>query len=128
MPLSPERKTEYFEHMKELLGSYSKCFVVSIDNVGSNQLQKTRQGLRGSAEILMGKNTMMRKCLRDYAERTGNHAWDVLEQKLVGNVGIVFTKGELPDVRAKIAEYVVPAPARVVSIANATWLGPIAGA
>ena len=65
----------------------------------------------------MGKNTMMRKCLRDYAERTGNHAWDVLEQKLVGNVGIVFTTGELSEVRAKIAEHVVPAPARVNAVA-----------
>ncbi len=65
----------------------------------------------------MGKNTMMRKCIRDYAERTGNHAWDVLEQKLIGNVGIVFTKGELTEVRAKIAEYVVPAPARVNAVA-----------
>ena len=65
----------------------------------------------------MGKNTMMRKCLRDYAERTGNHAWDVLEKKLVGNVGIVFTTGELSEVRAKIAEHVVPAPARVNAVA-----------
>ena len=56
----------------------------------------------------MGKNTMMRKCIREYCERKGDNAWDVLEQKLVGNVGVAFTKGDLSEVRAKIAEYVVP--------------------
>ena len=61
MPLSAERKTEYFERMKELLGTYTKCFIVEVDNVGSKQLQMTRLGLRGVGEILMGKNTMMRK-------------------------------------------------------------------
>ena len=61
MPLSPDRKKEYFERLKELLSSYTKCFVVQVDNVGSNQLQKTRQAIRGTGEILMGKNTMVRK-------------------------------------------------------------------
>eukprot|EP00957_Ditylum_brightwellii_P085358 6493712-Ditylum_brightwellii.AAC.1 len=64
MPLSAERKTEYFTRMKELLTTYTKLFVVSVDNVGSSQLQSTRRGLRGKAEILMGKNTMMRKCIK----------------------------------------------------------------
>ena len=53
MPLSPERKAEYFDKMKEMLSTYTKCFVVEVDNVGSNQLQKTRIGLRGKGEILM---------------------------------------------------------------------------
>ena len=95
MPLSPERKTEYFEHMKELLGSYSKCFVVSIDNVGSNQLQQTRQGLRGSAEILMGKNTMMRKIIKEYAEENPGTPVEQLVDVVQGNVGFVFTNGDL---------------------------------
>jgi len=68
MPLSPERKKEYFERMKTLLSTYTKCFVVEVDNVGSNQLQKTRIGLRGKAEILMGKNTMMRKIIKEFVE------------------------------------------------------------
>ena len=38
MPLSSERKAEYFEHMKELMTTYTKCFIVEIDNVGSMQL------------------------------------------------------------------------------------------
>ena len=117
MPLSPERKTEYFEHMKELLGSYSKCFVVSIDNVGSNQLQKTRQGLRGSAEILMGKNTMMRKIIKEYAEENPGTSVEQLVDVVQGNVGFVFTNGDLGSTRKIIEENVRPAPAKVGAIA-----------
>ena len=74
MPLSAEHKTEYFERMKSLLSTYSKAFIVEVHNVGSSQLQETRKGLRGTAEILMGKNTMMRKVIREYvAENPGTH-------------------------------------------------------
>lgn len=65
MPLSPERKAEYFDRMKTLLSSYTKCFIVLVDNVGSQQLQEPRKALRGTAELLMGKNTMMRKVISD---------------------------------------------------------------
>ena len=33
-------------------------------SVSSNQMQQIRISLRGSAEVLMGKNTMMRKVIR----------------------------------------------------------------
>jgi large subunit ribosomal protein LP0 len=68
MPLSAERKKEYFGKLTEYVSTYSKCFVVSIDNVGSKQIQDTRKEIRGRAEILMGKNTMMRKCLKEYID------------------------------------------------------------
>lgn len=37
--------------------------------------------------------------------------------KIVGNVGFIFTNGELADIRDVIEEHRVPAPARVGSIA-----------
>lgn len=55
MPLSAERKAEYFETMKGHMANYSKMFIVQVDNVGSKQIQQTRVALRGKAEILMGK-------------------------------------------------------------------------
>ena len=39
----------------------------------------------------MGKNTLMRRCIRLYVERTGEEKWNSLSEKLVGNVGIIFT-------------------------------------
>jgi len=117
MPLSAERKTEYFERMKSLLGTYSKCFIVEIDNVGSMQLQTTRGGLRGRAELLMGKNTMMRKCIREFVSDNPGTPVAQLEGCCRGNIGFVFTNGDLGEIRTVLESNVRPAPARVGSIA-----------
>jgi len=117
MPLSPERKTEYFERMKELLGTYDKAFVVEIDNVGSKQLQQTRQGLRNKAEILMGKNTMMRKVIKEYIEENPEALCGKLVDCCRGNVGFVFTNSDLGEVRDVLESNTRPAPARVGAIA-----------
>lgn len=52
-----------------MLDDYPKCFIVGADNVGSKQMQQIRMSLRGSAVVLMGKNTMMRKAIRGHIER-----------------------------------------------------------
>lgn len=117
MPLSAERKAEYFEKMKELMTTYSKCFIVDIDNVGSMQLQQTRMSLRGTAEVLMGKNTMMRKCIREFAEENEGTPIAQLEEVCRGNVGFVFTNGDLGEIREVLESNVRPAPARVGSVA-----------
>jgi len=117
MPLSKERKAEYFDRFKELLTSYTKAFIVEIDNVGSYQIQTTRQKLRGKAEVLMGKNTMMRKCIREYAEENPESPVGQLEALCRGNVGFVFTNGDLAEVREILESNVRPAPARVGAVA-----------
>jgi len=124
MPLSPERKEEYFVKMKELLSSYSKLFVVEIDNVGSMQLQMTRKSLRGKAEILMGKNTMMRKVISDFVEENPGTPVEKLKEMCRGNVGFVFTNGDLGDIREILESNTRPAPARVGSTAPSTVVVP----
>ena len=47
----------------------------------------------------MGKNTMMKRSIRLFCERTGNEEWPGLVESLVGNVGLIFTKGDLNEVR-----------------------------
>lgn len=103
--------------MKGLLDNYQKLFIVEVDNVGSQQLQNTRAGLRGCAEILMGKNTMMRKIIRTYAEENPGTPKAKLEACCRGNVGMVFTNGDLGEVRSILESNVRPAPARVGAIA-----------
>ena len=61
------------------------------------------QGLRPNSAVLMGKNTMMKRCIRLYNERTGSEAWAPLLDALVGNVGLVFTKSELTEVHTLTA-------------------------
>lgn len=53
---------------------------------------------------MMGKNTMMRYCVEKYLEETGDNRWECLVKPgkkglLEGNVGIVFTNGDLAQVR-----------------------------
>ena len=124
MPLSPERKAEYFDKMKEMLSTYTKCFIVEVDNVGSNQLQKTRIGLRGKGEILMGKNTMMRKVLKEFIEENPDAPQEALIDILRGNVGFVWTNGDLGEIRSILEENVRPAPARVGAIAPCNVIVP----
>ena len=117
MPLSKEKKVSYAEKMKIMLGTYGKVFVVAVDNVGSQQMNVTRKQMRGTAEILMGKNTLMRKVLKDFLNDNPNHFHACLHDKMAGNVGFVFTNADLPKVRDFILANVVPAPARVGGIA-----------
>eukprot|EP00538_Stauroneis_constricta_P013614 CAMPEP_0119545608 /NCGR_PEP_ID=MMETSP1352-20130426/313_1 /TAXON_ID=265584 /ORGANISM="Stauroneis constricta, Strain CCMP1120" /LENGTH=325 /DNA_ID=CAMNT_0007590181 /DNA_START=193 /DNA_END=1170 /DNA_ORIENTATION=+ len=124
MPLSAARKNEYFDKFKGLLGTYSKCFIVEIDNVGSMQLQMTRKELRGSAEVLMGKNTMMRKCIKDFIAENPGHPSEQLISCCRGNVGFVFTNGDLSGVREVLESNTRPAPARVGAIAPSSVIVP----
>lgn len=117
MPLSPDRKSWYFDRLKDLLDTHSKIFLVECDNVGSNQMAKIRFALRGKATMLMGKNTMMRKVISTYIKDHPGHPYEQLLPKVVGNMGFIFTNGDLNDIRSVIEEHRVPAPARVGSIA-----------
>ncbi|PWA94365.1 60S acidic ribosomal protein PO [Artemisia annua] len=114
-----DKKVAYDVKLCQLLDEYSQVLVVAADNVGSNQLQNIRQGLRGGGEsvILMGKNTMMKRSVRIHSEKTGNVAILNLIPLLVGNVGLIFTKGDLKEVREEVAKYKVGAPARVGLVA-----------
>lgn len=124
MPLSKEKKAEYFKKMSAMLNTYTKVFVVCVNNVGSQQLNVTRKQMRGTAEILMGKNTLMRKVLKEFMEANPDHFYSSLEVKMAGNVGFVFTNSDLPKVRDMILANRVPAPARVGAIAPVAVVVP----
>jgi large subunit ribosomal protein LP0 len=109
------------------MDTHNKCFIVHADNVGSKQFMDIRAALRGNSTILMGKNTMMRRSIRLYIERTGNDQWAPLLDHMFGNVGLVFTTGDLSEVRATIAEFKVGAPARVGLLAPNDVIIPAGG-
>jgi len=108
-------KANYFTKLVQYMDEYPKCFIVGADNVGSKQMQQIRIGLRGSAVVLMGKNTMMRKAIKGHLEN--NPALEKILPHIRGNVGFVFTSGELTEVREKLLENKVRAPARPGAIA-----------
>ncbi|XP_057475146.1 60S acidic ribosomal protein P0 [Actinidia eriantha] len=112
-----EKKVAYDQKLCQLLDEYSQILIAAADNVGSNQLQSIRKGLRGDSVVLMGKNTMMKRSIRMHSEKTGNNAFLNLIPLLVGNVGLIFTKGDLKEVSEEVAKYKVGAPARVGLVA-----------
>uniref|UniRef100_A0A0E0BNJ6 Large ribosomal subunit protein uL10-like insertion domain-containing protein n=1 Tax=Oryza glumipatula TaxID=40148 RepID=A0A0E0BNJ6_9ORYZ len=112
-----EKKVAYDKKLCQLLDEYTKVLIAVADNVGSNQLQEIRKGLRGDSIVLMGKNTLIRRCIKVHADNTGNKDFLELMPLLVGNVGLIFTKGDLKEVREEVAKYKVGAPARVGLVA-----------
>merc|ERR1712240_549914 len=116
--------------MGSLFDEYPKAFIVNADNVGSKQMQNIRQALRGKAVVLMGKNTMMRKAIRGHLE--SNPGLEKLLPIIKNNVGFVFTKEDLPEIRQVLLDHKVQAPARAGAVApldvkvpaQTTTLGP----
>jgi len=108
-------KANYFLKLTQLLDEYPKCFIVGADNVGSKQMQEIRIALRGKAVVLMGKNTMMRKAIRGHLEV--NPDLERLLPFIKMNVGFVFTKEDLIDVRDMLLANKVKAPAKAGALA-----------
>jgi len=59
-------KAVYFDKLKGLLDEYKSIFIVSVDNVSSQQMHEIRASLRGEAVVLMGKNTMVRRAIKGF--------------------------------------------------------------
>jgi len=108
-------KTNYFLKIEKLFETYSKLFIVEADNVGSKQMQQTRIALRGKAEVLMGKNTMMRKAIRGQLAKYP--ALEKLLPQVVGNIGFVFTGEDLGEIREILLSNKKEAPAKAGAIA-----------
>jgi len=110
-------KQAYFEKLKGLLEEYKSIFIVSVDNVSSQQMHEIRKALRGTGIVLMGKNTMVRRAVRiliaDFPE------YERLLPHVKGNIGFVFTNGGLKEVREIILSNKVAAPARAGAVAPA---------
>jgi len=110
MGRTKDEKLAYFEKLQDLIQTYPYIFIVNIDNVGSNQMHQIRQALRGKGTILMGKNTMVRRAVRMIL--ADNPAFERFLPHVKGNVGFVFTSGDLNDVREVNLANKVAAPAR----------------
>lgn len=110
-----ERKARYKARFEKALGQYQNILVVGVDNVGSLQLQKVRMALRGKAELVMGKNTLMRMILREQVAK--NPKLEAVIPLLKQNVGLVFTNDDLAKIRSIITEFKTPAAAKAGSFA-----------
>jgi len=118
-----EKKENFRKKLTEYFQQYEKILLVNVDNVGANNIQKTRQALRGQAVLLFGRNTLIRKTIRDYVEKcneAGNKDAARIEALLPfikGNVGCIFTNGDLMQIKEVSESFKQKAPAKIGAIA-----------
>ncbi|KAH8768443.1 60S acidic ribosomal protein P0 [Hyaloscypha sp. PMI_1271] len=117
-----ENKAGYFDKLKGLLEEYTSIFIVTVDNVSSQQMHEIRQALRGEGVVLMGKNTMVRRAIKGFISE--EPAYERLLPFVKGNVGFVFTNADLKTIRDKILANKVAAPARAGAVAPADVFVP----
>jgi len=110
-------KATYFDKLKGLLEDYKSIFIVTVDNVSSQQMHEIRNSLRGEGVVLMGKNTMVRRAIKGWI--ADSPEYERLLPHVKGNVGFVFTNVDLKTIRDKILANKVAAPARAGAVAPA---------
>jgi len=116
------RKQSYLGRLVKLFDEYPNIFIVGVDNVGSFQMAKIRHALRGKAVLLMGKNTMIRKAIRGHIEN--NKALEAILPYVKNNIGFVFAKDDLNEVKKRLTELKVAAPAKAGTIAPVDVIVP----
>jgi len=122
------KKENYWTRLQEVAYKYKNCLFVNADNVSSLQISKLRCRLREiDAYMIMGKNTLMKAALThantkpeegddDYAERKDNWEFSPSIEKIIsqlrGNINLIFTNGDLGDVKAVLDTEVRESPAK----------------
>jgi large subunit ribosomal protein LP0 len=109
------RKSVYWKKLNAALDEYKNILIIGVDFVGSNQMQQIRKQLRGKGIVLMGKNTLIRCVLRERALK--NPVWENLLPFIYGNIGFIFTNGDLNALRQIVIQNKVPASAKTGVIA-----------
>jgi large subunit ribosomal protein LP0 len=118
-----DRKYQLADELREHFQNFNRLFLVDADNVGSNQIQQIRAALRGKAVLYCGKNTQMRRVIREL-EQEGMTQLEKVRLQLKLNVAIVFTNENLSTIRDLIMDNKVAAPARAGSIAQCDVIVP----
>jgi large subunit ribosomal protein L10 len=83
-------KREIFNDLTELLKKYSVIAVADLQKVRSSQIQEIRKKLRGKADLIVAKNTILRKAAEKAA--TSRENVDRFAQSLTGSKVLIFTQ------------------------------------
>lgn len=128
MSTKQEKRQAYFAKVERLFTSYQKVILVSVDNIRSKQISMIRRLLRGKAELLFGKNTIILRALQLLNDAKLN----TLIPHIKLNVGFVFTNDEVKPImnaftstrRKAAAKTGLLAPSDVVVEPMLTTMGP----
>lgn len=124
--VAKSKKIAYFAHLEEALSTHARAAICDFDFVGSKQISDIRIALRGKAEIVHGKNTMIRKCIRDMIAKSEEERadWESIIPVMKGNLGFIFTNDDMSDVCNILKDFVKPAAAKAGVIAPVSVLIP----
>ncbi len=83
-------KREIYDDLLELLKKYTVIAVADLQKVRSSQIQEIRKKLRGKADLIVAKNTILRKASAKIAgEMKGI---DKFAESLTGSMVLIFTQ------------------------------------
>lgn len=115
LSVKKQRKNAYWAKLEAAFAEYKNILIITVDFVGSKQMQNVRQSIRGEGIVLMGKNTVIRKVIRENIEKHPDLA--ALLPCISGNMGFIFTNGDLNSLRKKVTQFKLPAAAKAGVIA-----------
>lgn len=112
LSLKKQRKNAYWAKLETAMTTYNNILIITVDFVGSRQMQTVRAAIRGQGTIIMGKNTIMRKVIRDNSVKKP----DLLNllPLIKGNMGMIFVNDgvDLNSIRKTVSSYKMPAAAK----------------
>merc|ERR1711907_346645 len=127
------KKEDYWCRLQEVVGKYKNVMFVDANNVSSKQIGNIRRELRKiGAYMIMGKNTLMKAALsaankkpeegdEDYEERKDTYKYneniDKILGQLRGNTNLIFSNGDLGEVKAVLDAESRPSAAKPGMIA-----------
>jgi len=113
------KKQKYIDKLTDLCVNSIAALIVHTDHVTSKQMQDVRIELRGRAEVLMGKNTLIRKSLSLGHEKHPAAGMDNLRANVKGNIGFIFAKTcTLDDIRACLKKHRKESAAKAGMVSN----------
>jgi len=83
-------KKEIYSNLQDLLKKYPVVSVADLQKVRSSQIQEIRKKLRGKAELIVAKNTILRKASEKLAAEKANV--DKFANALSGSKVLIFTQ------------------------------------
>jgi large subunit ribosomal protein L10 len=83
-------KKEIFDDLTELMHKYPVIAVADLQKVRSSQIQEIRKKLRGKADMLVAKNTILKKAAEKSAD--GKENVDKFADSLTGSKVLIFTQ------------------------------------
>ncbi|XP_049848264.1 60S acidic ribosomal protein P0-like [Schistocerca gregaria] len=122
---SKDDKRLFIDRVVKLADEYPRILIVNANNVGSNHMHSIRRLIRGLGILLMGKNTLIRKAIREHLPDNPN--LEPLLPHIHGNIGLVFTKGDVHLLREKLTEIKVSVAAKPGSISPVDIVIPKGG-